>query len=79
MELTENEIIENYAEHCRHCNRNTLLPYEYELTCFSCGYNVRKTEGRTIKNLKTKNNFYQSIEICRTQNFLHMCRCIYSL
>ena len=30
MELTEDEIIQKYAKSCRHCKRNTLLPYEYE-------------------------------------------------
>ena len=29
MSLTEDQIIEKYAKHCGHCNRNTLLPYEY--------------------------------------------------
>ena len=42
MELTEDQIIEEYAKHCGHCKRNTLLPYEFEFTCFSCGYNVNK-------------------------------------
>ena len=42
MELTEDEIIQKYAKQCHHCNRNTLLPYEYEFTCFSWGYNVNK-------------------------------------
>ena len=42
MELTEDEIIQKYTKICLHCNRNTLLPYEYEFTCFSCGYNVNK-------------------------------------
>ena len=37
MELTEDEIIQ---KRCMHCNRNTILPYEYEFTCFSCGRNV---------------------------------------
>ena len=32
MELTEGEIIQKYAGKCGHCNRNTLLPYEYEFT-----------------------------------------------
>ena len=36
MELTEDEIIEKYAKLCGPCNRITLLPYEYEFTCFSC-------------------------------------------
>ena len=35
MELTEDQIIEKYAKNCGHCKRNTLLPYEYEWTCFS--------------------------------------------
>ena len=30
MELTEDQIIEKYAKNCRHCKRNTLLPYEYQ-------------------------------------------------
>ena len=32
MELTEDEIIQKYGKRCGHCNRNTLLPYEYEWT-----------------------------------------------
>ena len=42
MEVTEDENIEKYGKQCGHCNRNTLLPYEYERTCISCGYNVIK-------------------------------------
>ena len=42
MELTEDEIIEKYGKHCGHCNRNTLLPYEYEFTCVVCESNVIK-------------------------------------
>ena len=42
MEVTEDEIIQKYAKICHHCNRNTLLPNEYEYNCFSCGYNVNK-------------------------------------
>ena len=30
MELTEDEFIQKYAKNCGHCNRNTLLPCEYE-------------------------------------------------
>ena len=29
MERAEEQINENYAKQCLHCNRNTLLPYEY--------------------------------------------------
>ena len=42
MNLSENEIIQKYGRKCGHSNRNTLLPYEYQFTCFSCGYNVIK-------------------------------------
>ena len=45
MELTEDEIIEPYAKRCGHCRRNTILPHEYEFTCLSCGYNVKKTKA----------------------------------
>ena len=34
MNLTEDEIIQKYAKCCKLCNRNTLLPYEYEWICF---------------------------------------------
>ena len=40
MELTEAEIIEHYRKSCGHCNRNTLLPYEYEYSHFSCGHKL---------------------------------------
>ena len=42
MEITEDEIIKKCAKNCEYCSRNSLLPYEYEWTCFSCGYNVNK-------------------------------------
>ena len=58
MELTENEILENYAKRCGHCNQSTLLPHEYEFTCFSCGYNIIKREHQLSK-LQRKKNFYQ--------------------
>ena len=51
MELSEVEFIQNYAKQCGHCNRNTLLPYEYEWTCISCGFNLitRKHELSKIR------------------------------
>ena len=73
MELTEDEIIKKYGKQCGHCNRNTLLPYEYEPTCFSCGYDVIKRKHELSKIERKKYKFCQSIEICRTQNFLRMC------
>ena len=49
MELTEDEILQKYAKKCGHCNRNTLLPYEYEFTCLSFGYNVNKRKHELSK------------------------------
>ena len=49
MELTEDQIIEKYGKEGLHCNRNMLLPYEYEFTCLSCGYNVSKQKHELSK------------------------------
>ena len=49
MELSEDETIEKYAKQCGRCSRNTRLPYEYEFTCISCGYNVIKTKHELSK------------------------------
>ena len=54
MELTEDEIIENDAKKCAHCNRSTLLPYDYEFICFSCGYNVTKRKHELSKIQREK-------------------------
>ena len=42
MELTENEILQKNGKLCKNCNRNTLLPYEYEFTCIGFGFNLIK-------------------------------------
>ena len=42
MNLSEDEIIQKNAINCGHCNRNSLLPYEYEWSFFSCNYVVSK-------------------------------------
>ena len=34
MELTEDEFNEKDGKRCGHCNRYTLLPYEFKFTCF---------------------------------------------
>ena len=35
-ELREDEINEKNRTFCKHCDRNLLLPYKYEWTCFGC-------------------------------------------
>ena len=62
MNLSEDEIIQKYAKRCRHCNRNTLLPYEYEFTCFSCGYNVNKRKHELSKIQRKKINFINRLK-----------------
>ena len=73
MELTDDEIIEKYAKKCLHCNRNTLLPYEYEFTCFSCGYNVNKRKHELSKIQRKKINFINRLKYAEQRIF---CICI---
>ena len=73
MELTEDEIIEKYAKRCCHCNRNTLLPYEYEFTCFSCGYNVNKRKHELSKIQRKKIYFINRLKYAEQKIF---CTCI---
>ena len=73
MELTEDEIIQKYAKQCRHCNRNTLLPYEYEFTCIACGYNVNKRRHELSKIQRKKNNFINRLKYAKQKIF---CICI---
>ena len=54
MSLSEDEFIKNYGKRCGHCNQNTLLPYKYEFTCFSCGFNVNKRKHELSKIQRKK-------------------------
>ena len=54
MQLTEDEIIQKYAKRCGHCNQNSLIPYEYEFSCASCGYNVKKGKHELSKIQRKK-------------------------
>ena len=73
MELTEDEIIQKYAKSCRHCNRNMSLPYEYEWTCISCGYNVSKRKHELSKIQRKKINFINRLKYAGQKIF---CICI---
>ena len=53
MELKD-EIIKKSDKHCGHCSRNTLLTYEYEWTCVSCGYKVIKRKHQLSKIQRRK-------------------------
>ena len=76
MELTEDEIIQKYGKNCGHCIRNTLLPYEYEYTCFSCGFNVIKRKHEFSKIQRKKINFINRLKYAEVKKFFYMCRCI---
>ena len=54
MQSTEDEIIEKNGKLGAHFNRNTLLPYDNERTCISCGFNLikRKHELTRIQRKK---------------------------
>ena len=78
MELTENEIVEKHGKHCGHCNRNTLLPYEYEFTCFSCGFNVNKRKHELSKIQRKKINFINRLKYAEQKKF-YLYRFIYDI
>ena len=69
MELTEDEVIQKYAKNCGHCKRNTLLPYEYEFTCLSCGFNVNKRKHELSKKQRKKINFINRLKYAEVKVF----------
>ena len=69
MDLTEDQILQKNGKHCSHCNRNTLLPYEYEFTCFSCGYNVNKRKHELSKIQRNKINFINRLKYAEVKIF----------
>ena len=73
MSLSEDEIIQKNAKKCGHCNRNTLLPYESEWTCFSCGYNVNKLKTELSKIQRKKINFINRLKYAEQKIF---CICV---
>ena len=73
MEITEDEIIQKYGKHCSHCNRIMLLPYEYEYTCLSCGYNVNKRKNELSKKQRKTINFINRLKYAEQKIF---CICI---
>ena len=69
MEVTEDEVIEKYAKHCGHCNRNTLLPYKNEGTCHGCGNFVIKRKHEFSKIQRKKINFINLLKYAEQKNF----------
>ena len=73
MELTENEIFEKYGKQFGHCNRNTLLPYEYEYTCFSSGFNSIKRNHELTKIQRKRIDFINRFKYAERKIF---CICV---
>ena len=69
MNLSEDEIIQKNGKQCRHCNRNTLLPYKYEFICIVCGYNVNKRKHELSKIQRKKINFINRLKYAEVKIF----------
>ena len=69
MELSEDQIFEKYAKHCGPCKGNTLLPYEYEWTCISCGFNLIKRKHELSKIQRNKIIFINRLKFAEIQIF----------
>ena len=57
MILTDNQIIEKYGKNCPSCDRNCMLPYEYEYTCYFCNHTIIKTKKELSNISRKKQNF----------------------
>ena len=57
MQLTDDEILKKYGKYCPSCNRNYMLPYEYEYTCYFCNHTIIKTKKELSNFSKKKQNF----------------------
>ena len=63
------KLYKNTPKNCGHCRRNTLLPYEYEFTCISCGYNVNKRKHELSKIQPKKINFINRLKYAEVKIF----------
>ena len=77
MELTEEESIQQYGKGCGNCNRNTLLPYEYEFACFSCGYNVNKGK-HDLSKIRRKKTFINRLNFAEIK-IVSICVDVYKI
>ena len=55
-----------------HCTRFTLQPYQYEYSCFSCGYNVIKQKYEVTKVQRREINFTNQFR-CAQHKILCTC------
>ena len=70
MELTVDEIIPKHGKNCGHCNRSTLLHYEYDFTCIFCRYNVSKRKHELSKTQRKKIKFINRLKYAEQKYFV---------
>ena len=59
MQLTDEETIKNMENIAHRCNKNTMLPYEYEYTCYFCNHSIIKLKSNyLISQRKNKISLY---------------------
>ena len=69
MQLSEDEVFENYGKKCGHCHQIMLLPYEFEFTCISCGYNVIKRQNEPSITQRKRMNLINSVKYAELKLF----------
>ena len=72
MTLTEEQILQKYAKHCLSCERNGLLPYQYEWTCYFCNYNIIKQKHELTLSQRKKISFSSRIKYAE-QKIIAIC------
>ena len=78
MELTEDEMIRKYGKRCGHCNRKTLLAYENEWNCLSCGYSLNKRKHALSKIQRRRLNFINRLKYAEVKIF-SICVVVYQI
>ena len=73
MELIDDETIKKHAKQCTHCNQKILLPFEYEWTCISCGFNLIKRKQEFSKIQRKRISFINPLKYAEQKPF---CICI---
>ena len=68
-ELREDEIFEKNRTFCKHCDRNLLLPYKFEWTCFGCWYIVIKRKHELSKIQQELKNFINWLKYADHKTF----------
>ena len=66
------------GKQCGDCNRNTLLPYGYEFTCISCGFNLIKRKQELSKIQRKKIGYINRLKYAE-QNIFCICVDVYRI